>query len=50
MRKYLHNRLNMSCHDLPAAFEVLKDRKALMDKSRKLLCVELEEKNVYVSR
>ncbi|XP_025804636.1 uncharacterized protein LOC112883544 [Panicum hallii] len=49
-RRLREHWLNMSCHDLPAAFEVLKDRKALMDKSRKLLCVELEEKNVYVSR
>jgi hypothetical protein len=50
MTKYLLNRLNMLCNDLPAAFEVLKDRKALMEKSRKSLGLELEEKNVSVSR
>ncbi|PUZ69585.1 hypothetical protein GQ55_2G121700 [Panicum hallii var. hallii] len=42
--------LNMSCNDIPAAFEVLKDRKVQMEKARKLLSLELEEKNVSVSR
>ena len=50
MRKYLHNRLNMSCNDIPSAFEVLKDRKVQVEKTRKLLSLELEEKNVSVSR
>uniref|UniRef100_K3ZQH1 DEUBAD domain-containing protein n=1 Tax=Setaria italica TaxID=4555 RepID=K3ZQH1_SETIT len=49
-RRLREHWLNMSCNDLPAAFEVLKDRKALMEKSRKLLGLELEEKNVSVSR
>ena len=48
--KYLHNRLNMVRKDLPAAFEVIKDRKALMEKSRKLLGLETGEKNVSVMR
>jgi len=42
--------LNMSCNDIPSAFEVLKDRKVQVEKSRKLLSLELEEKNVSVSR
>jgi hypothetical protein len=36
--------------DLPAAFEVIKDRKALIEKSRKLLGLDIEEKNVSVMR
>ncbi|XP_062188780.1 uncharacterized protein LOC133892051 isoform X2 [Phragmites australis] len=40
--------LNMARIDLPAAFEVLKDRKTLMEKSRKLLGLELGEKNVSI--
>jgi hypothetical protein len=40
----------MSCNDLPASFEVLRERKVLMEKSRKLLGLELEQKNVSVLR
>nr|NP_001350547.1 uncharacterized protein LOC112543444 [Sorghum bicolor] len=40
----------MSCNDLPAFFEVLRERKVLMEKSRKLLGLELEQKNVSVLR
>ncbi|GJN07521.1 hypothetical protein PR202_ga25359 [Eleusine coracana subsp. coracana] len=36
--------------DLPAAFGVIKDRKVLMEKSRKLLGLELGEKNVSIMR
>nr|CAB3456538.1 unnamed protein product [Digitaria exilis] len=49
-RRLREHWLNMSCNDLPSAFEVLKDRKVLMEQSRKLLGLELEEKNVSVSR
>lgn len=38
----------MLCNDLPAAFEVIRERKVLMEKSRKLLGLELEQKNVSV--
>jgi hypothetical protein len=50
MRKYLRDRLEMSCNDLPAAFEVLRERKVLMEKSIKLLGLELQQKNVSVLR
>ncbi|GJN37227.1 hypothetical protein PR202_gb26186 [Eleusine coracana subsp. coracana] len=36
--------------DLPAALGVMKDRKVLMEKSRKLLGLELGEKNVSIMR
>ncbi|CAN6203813.1 unnamed protein product [Urochloa humidicola] len=49
-RRLREHWLNMSCNDLPAAFEVLKDRKVQMEKSRKLLILELKEKNVSVLR
>ncbi|XP_066389888.1 uncharacterized protein [Miscanthus floridulus] len=42
--------LKMSCNDLPASFEVLRARKVRMEKSRKLLGLELEQKNVSVLR
>jgi hypothetical protein len=35
----------MSCNDVPAAVKVLTDRKVLIGKSRKLLNLELDEKN-----
>ncbi|KAL6639396.1 hypothetical protein ACP70R_023126 [Stipagrostis hirtigluma subsp. patula] len=49
-RRLREHWLNMSCNDLPAAFEVRKERKMLMEKSRRLLSLELEEKNVSVLR
>ncbi|WVZ63127.1 hypothetical protein U9M48_012786, partial [Paspalum notatum var. saurae] len=49
-RRLREHWLNMSCNDLPAAFEVLKDRNVLMEKSRKLLGLELQEKNASVLR
>ncbi|KAJ1288976.1 hypothetical protein BS78_02G130100 [Paspalum vaginatum] len=49
-RRLREHWLNMSCNDLPAAFEVLKDRNVLMEKSRKLLVLELQEKNASVLR
>jgi hypothetical protein len=36
--------------DLPAAFDVIKDRKVLVEKSRKLLGLDLVEKNLSVMR
>uniref|UniRef100_K4A3G1 Uncharacterized protein n=1 Tax=Setaria italica TaxID=4555 RepID=K4A3G1_SETIT len=42
--------LNMSCNDVPAAVKVLTDRKVLIGKSRKLLNLELEEKNASFLR
>lgn len=48
MRNYLHNRLNISCNDLPAAFEARRDKMMLIEKFRKLLGLELGEKNVSV--
>ncbi|TVU39391.1 hypothetical protein EJB05_12806, partial [Eragrostis curvula] len=42
--------LNMVRKDLPAAFEVLKDRKTLMENSAKLIGLELGEKSVSVMR
>uniref|UniRef100_A0A0D9WYK1 Uncharacterized protein n=1 Tax=Leersia perrieri TaxID=77586 RepID=A0A0D9WYK1_9ORYZ len=42
--------LNICCNDLPAAFEVLKDRKVTTDKLRTSLGRELGEKNVSILR
>ncbi|KAL6871539.1 hypothetical protein ACP4OV_014368 [Aristida adscensionis] len=42
--------LNMLCNDLPAALKTRKERKMLMENSRKLLGDELGEKNVSVLR
>nr|NP_001350546.1 uncharacterized protein LOC8075741 [Sorghum bicolor] len=49
-RRLREHWLKMSCNDLPAFFEVLRERKVLMEKSRKLLGLELEQKNVSVLR
>ncbi|ONM53494.1 uncharacterized protein [Zea mays] len=49
-RRLREHWLEMSCNDLPAAFEVLRERKVLMEKSIKLLGLELQQKNVSVLR
>uniref|UniRef100_A0A0E0LK91 Uncharacterized protein n=1 Tax=Oryza punctata TaxID=4537 RepID=A0A0E0LK91_ORYPU len=42
--------LNISRNDIPAAFEVLKDRRVTTEKLRNLLGLELGEKNVSIMR
>lgn len=47
-RKLREHWLNISCNDLPAAFEARRDKMMLIEKFRKLLGLELGEKNVSV--
>ncbi|KAF0918335.1 hypothetical protein E2562_023406 [Oryza meyeriana var. granulata] len=49
-RRLREHWLNIACNDLPAAFEVLKDRKVTAEKLRNLLGLELGEKNVSIVR
>ncbi|KAF2922691.1 hypothetical protein DAI22_07g132300 [Oryza sativa Japonica Group] len=49
-RRLREHWLNISCNDIPAAFEVLKNNRVTTEKLRNLLGLELGEKNVSIMR